>query len=263
MGQAAACTLPPAEATPAAQIDLMGRSSSRRICSCVCAHKHTALQPPPPPPPARPATAAIPHNPSSSLCDDASGLSGLRAGGDASCYLMQPQQSAKSFSAASQRKQLLEQAERLEAAAAAARGQAAAAAALKYDSINQFSQRVELYRGRCAVSRAGARCTVCQQRRRQQHQHQHQQLGSHSTHPPACPHSRLPPLCAPLPPAWRWLLQRRDGLQGRLLRHRPQGDCQDVLQAADAPQALSQARARDIGDEGTGGALRRRLLREL
>jgi hypothetical protein len=67
---------------------------------------------------------------------------------DSICYL-QTQQSAKSFSFASQRKQQLEHSERLSAAAAAhARQQPAAR--IKYDSIGQFNQRVELYRGRCA-----------------------------------------------------------------------------------------------------------------
>jgi hypothetical protein len=65
---------------------------------------------------------------------------------DSICYL-QTQHSAKSFSFASQRKQQLEHNERLSAAAAAqARHQPTAR--IKYDSIGQFNQRVELYRGR-------------------------------------------------------------------------------------------------------------------
>lgn len=64
--------------------------------------------------------------------------------GDSICYL-QAQQSAKSFSFATQRKQQFEHAEKLQAAQQASTQQRPN---IKYDSINQFSQKVELYRGR-------------------------------------------------------------------------------------------------------------------
>lgn len=64
--------------------------------------------------------------------------------GDSICYL-QAQQSAKSFSFATQRKQQFEDAEKLQAAQQASTQQRPI---IKYDSINQFSQKVELYRGR-------------------------------------------------------------------------------------------------------------------
>ena len=67
---------------------------------------------------------------------------------DSICYL-QTQQSAKSFSYATQRKQQFEQAERLQAVQQANRPQHPS---IKYDNINQFSQKVELYRGRYAGS---------------------------------------------------------------------------------------------------------------
>lgn len=63
---------------------------------------------------------------------------------DSICYL-QTQQSAKSFSFASQRKQQFEQAEKLQAAQQAHKLQRPN---IKYENINQFSQKVELYRGR-------------------------------------------------------------------------------------------------------------------
>lgn len=64
--------------------------------------------------------------------------------GDSICYL-QAQQSAKSFSFATQRKQHYEQAEKIQAAQQAHIQQHPG---IKYDSISQFSQKVELYRGR-------------------------------------------------------------------------------------------------------------------
>lgn len=66
---------------------------------------------------------------------------------DSICYL-QAQPSAKSFSFATQRRQLLEQAEKAQAAQQASKQQHPT---IKYDNINQFSQKVELYRGRCAA----------------------------------------------------------------------------------------------------------------
>lgn len=70
----------------------------------------------------------------------------LPAGGEADsiCYL-QAQQSAKSFSFATQRKKQFEQAEKQQAAQAAHKQQRPIS---RYDNINQFSQKVELYRGR-------------------------------------------------------------------------------------------------------------------
>ncbi|KAF6256038.1 kinase-like domain-containing protein [Scenedesmus sp. NREL 46B-D3] len=68
---------------------------------------------------------------------------------DGICYL-QTQPSAKSFSFASQRKQQLEHSERL-STAAAAQARHSPTARVKYDSIGQFSQRVELYRGSVAT----------------------------------------------------------------------------------------------------------------
>lgn len=64
--------------------------------------------------------------------------------GDSICHL-QAQQSAKSFSFATQRKQQFEHAEKLQAAQQASTQQRPN---IKYDSINQFSQKVELYGGR-------------------------------------------------------------------------------------------------------------------
>jgi len=68
------------------------------------------------------------------------------AGGDCDsvCYL-QAQPSAKSFSFASQRKQQFEQAEKLQAVQQATKQQQPS---IKYENISQFSQKVELYRGR-------------------------------------------------------------------------------------------------------------------
>lgn len=82
-------------------------------------------------------------------------LSGLDWEGDAAggaadsvCYLQaHVQQSAKSFSFASQRRQQLEQAEKAHAAQQAS--VSSRPSSIKYDNINQFSQKVELYRGRC------------------------------------------------------------------------------------------------------------------
>lgn len=67
---------------------------------------------------------------------------------DSVCYLQTGvQQSAKSFSFASQRKQQYEQQEKLQAAQQSRQQQRPA---VKYDNISQFSQKIELYRGRCA-----------------------------------------------------------------------------------------------------------------
>jgi hypothetical protein len=70
---------------------------------------------------------------------------------DSVCYLQAGgvQGSAKSFSFAAQRKHELEQAERRQAAAQQSAW--AASPSIKADSITQFSQKVELYRGRCVV----------------------------------------------------------------------------------------------------------------
>jgi hypothetical protein len=80
------------------------------------------------------------------LCSLSSIDFSIPAGGevDSICYL-QAQQSAKSFSFATQRKQQFEQAEKQQAAQAAHKEQCPS---VKYDNINQFSQKVELYRGR-------------------------------------------------------------------------------------------------------------------
>jgi hypothetical protein len=60
-----------------------------------------------------------------------------------SIVFLQTQQSAKSFSsAATSRRQPILQADTLQA------GQWQVAERVKYDNINQFSQKVELYRGR-------------------------------------------------------------------------------------------------------------------
>lgn len=75
---------------------------------------------------------------------------------DSVCYLQagaQVQHSAKSYSFASQRKQQYEQSEKLQAAQQTRQQQRPG---IKYDSISQFSQRVELYRGRCADTGSAA-----------------------------------------------------------------------------------------------------------
>lgn len=72
------------------------------------------------------------------------------------CYL-QTQQSAKSFSFAAQRKQQLEQAEKVHAAQQQQQQSARCSPAhIKYESLSQFSQKVELYRGRCVLQPAPA-----------------------------------------------------------------------------------------------------------
>lgn len=65
---------------------------------------------------------------------------------NAVCYL-QTQQSAKSFSYASQYKQQVEHTERIQAAVAQ-QAQWQPATRIKYENVNQFTQKVELYRGR-------------------------------------------------------------------------------------------------------------------
>lgn len=73
------------------------------------------------------------------------------------CYL-QTQQSARSFSYASQLKQQVEHTERIQAAVSQ-QAQWQPTSRIKYDSINQFSQKVELYRGRYG-SRASHLCAA-------------------------------------------------------------------------------------------------------
>jgi hypothetical protein len=60
---------------------------------------------------------------------------------------VRPEQSAKSFSYVPVRKRQVEAAEQA-AQAQAAPAQVAPQSRVKYDSISQFSQKVELYRGR-------------------------------------------------------------------------------------------------------------------
>lgn len=83
-------------------------------------------------------------------CSSTAGGSALSSGDgstDATCVLATVEQSAKSFSYVPVRKRQVEAAEQA-AQAQQAPFQPAPQSRIKYDSISQFSQKVELYRGR-------------------------------------------------------------------------------------------------------------------
>jgi hypothetical protein len=103
---------------------------------------------PPRPPPCR----AAPGDPPARAARPRCAASASGGGEDATCTLRSGVEgSAKSFSYVPVRKRQVEAAEHA-AQAAAARHAPPPQSRVRYESISQFSQKVELYRGRCGAA---------------------------------------------------------------------------------------------------------------
>lgn len=167
-------------------------------------------------------------------------------GSDATCTLIaRPEQSAKSFSYVPVRKRQVEAAEQAARAEQVTTHQLPPQAHIKYESISQFSQKVELYRGRWALAhrdwvqrerwhsvevlafRAGEPETA--------------NLVGGAVAPVGSALVALNPHPPPTPPP-----QHLHRPQGRVRRDGRQGDHQGLPQVQDAPKALPQAAARAL-----------------